>query len=68
MTNILLVEDDKDYADLLSISLKKTGWNIDLATSIKEAHDKKSKESHDLMLLDVMLPDGDGYDFCRRCY
>ena len=68
MTKILLVEDDKDYADLLSISLKKAGWDVDLAASMSEAYDKKSREPHDLVLLDVMLPDGNGYDFCKVCF
>lgn len=68
MTKILLIEDDKDYADLLSISLKKAGWDVDFATSVSEAYDKKSREFHDLVLLDVMLPDGNGYDFCKSCF
>lgn len=68
MSKVLLVEDDKDYAELLSISLKKAGYDIDLASSINEAKDRSSRESHDLVLLDVMLPDGNGYEFCKQYF
>lgn len=68
MSKILLVEDDKDYAELLSLSLKKAGYDINFASSINEAKDRSSREVHDLILLDVMLPDGNGYEFCKQCF
>lgn len=68
MTKILLVEDDKDYAELLIISLNKAGWDIDLAGSIEQAHYRKHTETYDFVLLDVMLPDGNGYDFCKEYF
>lgn len=68
MTKILLVEDDTDYAELLTISLNKAGWDIDLAGSIKEAQYRKQTGIYDLILLDVMLPDGNGYDFCKEFF
>lgn len=68
MTRILLVEDDKDYAELLTLSLKKVGYDVDTAYNFEEGFNVTSKVTPDLILLDVMLPDGNGYDFCKEVY
>jgi len=68
LNKILLIEDDKDYAELLSHSLLNAGYHIETANDIKEAYDKSNYFQPDLILLDVMLPDGNGYDVCNQLY
>lgn len=63
-----MVEDDKDYAELLSLSLKKAGHEVDVACTSKEGLSKAYKKPPELILLDVMLPDGNGYDFCKEVF
>lgn len=64
---ILVVDDEVDLANLLKASLQKEGFkSIHTAGTISEAWISFQKESPDIVLLDVMLPDGEGYDLCRR--
>ncbi|MBO4310058.1 MAG: response regulator transcription factor [Lachnospiraceae bacterium] len=62
---ILLVEDDMNLAVGLKYSLKEEGFEIRHAESLGEAKDIFLNNKTDLILLDIMLPDGDGYDFCK---
>lgn len=68
LNKILLVEDDKDYAELLSHSLLQAGYYVEIANSIKDSYSKSNYFQPDLILLDVMLPDGNGYDLCNQFY
>ena len=65
MKQILLVEDDKTIAMGLSYSLEEEGYEVTAchkaASALKEIKDK----SFALAILDVSLPDGNGYDICR---
>ncbi|MFJ7951963.1 response regulator transcription factor [Lysinibacillus sp. NPDC096418] len=64
---ILVVDDEADLANLLKVSLQKEGFKyIHTAGTISEAWTNFQRESPDIVLLDVMLPDGEGYDLCRR--
>lgn len=64
---ILVVDDEADLANLLKASLQKEGFKyIHTAGTISEAWISFQKESPDIVLLDVMLPDGEGYELCRR--
>ena len=64
---ILVVDDEADLANLLKVSLHKEGFKyIHTAGTISEAWASFQKETPDIVLLDVMLPDGEGYDLCRR--
>jgi DNA-binding response OmpR family regulator len=65
MTHILLVEDDEALALGTEYSLKNENFQVKTASNIKEAEELFNKNQFDLILLDVMLPDGKGYDFCR---
>ena len=65
MDNILFVEDDVALGYALEFSLTDEGYNITRACTISEAKNYFSKEVFDLILLDVNLPDGNGYDFCK---
>ncbi|NLK94393.1 MAG: response regulator transcription factor [Clostridiales bacterium] len=64
--NILLVEDDKTLAMGIEYSLKNEGFTVYGALNLKEAREKLNQEKIDLILLDVTLPDGNGYEFCKE--
>ncbi|MCR5250297.1 MAG: response regulator transcription factor [Lachnospiraceae bacterium] len=65
MMKILLLEDDENLADALVYSLKGEGITAVRADCIAAAQELLGAESFDLALLDVMLPDGDGYGLCE---
>lgn len=62
---ILLVEDDKALAMGTVFVLEAEGYTVRHAANIRSANELLD-DKVDLMLLDVMLPDGSGYDFCRE--
>ncbi len=64
MKNILLVEDDKSIVIGLSYSLNAEGYHVVSAGTVAEALRKMSETRFDLILLDLSLPDGSGYDVC----
>lgn len=59
----LLVEDNIDLAQSVKTRLSLDGHGVDWAASLAEADDHLATASYDLILLDIMLPDGDGRDF-----
>ncbi|MFZ8934582.1 MAG: response regulator transcription factor [Bacteriovoracaceae bacterium] len=64
MTKILLVEDDENLGRSLKSYLEDEGFTIDLVTTLEQA--KKDTKSFDMIILDWMLPDGQGLDFLRE--
>ncbi|MDF2671914.1 MAG: hypothetical protein K0R09_179 [Clostridiales bacterium] len=65
-TNILIVDDEKEIADLLEVYLKSEGFNIYKFYSAKEALDCINTIKLDLAILDVMMPDIDGFTICQK--
>ena len=65
MSRILLLEDDLSIISGLSFALKKQGFEIEIARTIKEAGECWRKGRYNLLILDVSLPDGSGFDFCQ---
>ena len=65
MNRILLLEDDLSLINGLSFALKKQGFEIEIARTIKEAGECWRKNRYNLLILDVSLPDGCGFDFCQ---
>lgn len=63
---ILLVEDDKTLAMGIEYSLKNEGFNVIVASSLEKAREDYYTQDIDMILLDVTLPDGSGYDFCKE--
>ncbi len=61
---ILVVEDDLDLRNLLNLSLVRSGYNVCLAGTGREALEKLNAYSVDLVLLDVLMPDMDGFTVC----
>lgn len=64
MPRILLVEDDQSIVENLKEFLKKEGFEVEIAMSQAEAFEKMDREVFDLLLLDISLPDGNGYSVC----
>lgn len=59
---ILIVEDERAIADLMQMSLKRGGYSCDLAFDGKQGADAIEQSVYDLILLDIMLPEIDGYE------
>lgn len=66
MKRIFFVEDDLSLINGLSFALKKQGYEIIIARTKLEAEKLWTTEKYDLVILDVSLPDGSGYDICRK--
>lgn len=62
---ILVVEDEQDHRELLNLIFSVHGYNVDVAASGEEAVASLKRETPDLIVLDVMLPDVDGWDLCE---
>lgn len=65
-TKILLVDDEEDILDLLEYNLEKEGYEIIRAMNGNQAIEVAQKELPDMILMDVMMPDLDGIEACRR--
>ena len=63
---ILLVEDEQGLASVLKRGLQEHGYAVDAAGDGEEALAFAESEPYDLIVLDVMLPDLDGFSVCRR--
>lgn len=66
MDKIMLLEDDLSLIDGLSYALNKQGWNVTVAKTVTEAIRLWRGAAFDLLILDVSLPDGNGFDFCKN--
>lgn len=65
MSKILLVEDDEALALGIEFTLKDEGYELCKAGTLEEGKRLFEKEGPDLILLDINLPDGSGYDLCK---
>ncbi|MCK5075331.1 MAG: hybrid sensor histidine kinase/response regulator [Calditrichia bacterium] len=63
---ILIVEDDSESADLLIYFLKPENYIIEVATDGKQALEVLERYSPDIILLDVMMPEIDGFSVCKK--
>lgn len=64
--NILIIDDDIDLLNLIELYVISYNFNAIKALNAKEALDIIEKEKIDLILLDIMLPDANGFDLCRK--
>jgi DNA-binding response OmpR family regulator len=62
---VLLLEDDVRLAGLICRGLRRDGHAVDFAGTIEDARWHASESTYDVLVLDVMLPDGDGFGLCR---
>jgi DNA-binding response OmpR family regulator len=65
MERILLVEDDSTLAMGIEYSLKNEGYYVDSAKSAAQGKKLIDKNDYQLIILDITLPDGSGYDLCK---
>lgn len=66
MKHIFLVEDDLSLIHGLSFALKKQGYELTIARTSLEAEQLWANGNYDLVILDVTLPDGSGFDLCQK--
>lgn len=66
MSRILLLEDDLSLINGLSYAFGKQGFELDIARTLKEGEMRWTDGKYDLLVLDVSLPDGSGFDFCKK--
>lgn len=66
MKKILLVEDNETIVMGLKYTLEQEKFIVISASSVQESKEKLEKEKVDLLLLDVSLPDGNGFDICKE--
>ncbi|NEW08575.1 response regulator transcription factor [Paenibacillus sp. SYP-B3998] len=64
--HIMLVEDEEDIRELVRLYLVKEGYRVSVAENGEQAMELASKERFDLFVLDIMLPDANGMELCRR--
>ncbi len=63
---ILVIEDDRDIARLLALHLRDEGYSVTVAADGKTGVQKALSNSYDLIILDLILPEMDGLEVCRR--
>lgn len=64
MKKVLVVDDDVDFCEATKILLDSKGYDVVLAHDGKEGLEKMRAEEPDLVILDVMMPEMNGYDVC----
>lgn len=66
MINLLLVEDNETIITGLTYALSQESFEVDVARTAYETRQKLQRQSYDLLILDVSLPDGDGFAICKE--
>ncbi len=64
-SRILAVDDDRDILKVVKANLELHGYEVDTAENWEDAKERLAARIPDLIILDVMLPDGDGMEICR---
>ena len=63
---VLVIEDERPIAEPLADALRREGFDVHLAATAADGLEAFSAQAPDIVLLDVMLPDGDGRDVLRQ--
>lgn len=66
MSRLLVVEDEEHLAAGLKLNLELEGYEVDVAISAKQASQALVEGQYDAIVLDIMLPDFDGFELCKR--
>ncbi len=66
MPTVLIADDDADHRELLSIALRRFGYDVAEATDARTAQERVDEGGLDAILLDVRMPGESGIDLCRR--
>lgn len=64
--HILIVEDEPDLANLIKLNLNTLSYGVSHSTTLKHARETLERKQFDLILIDRMLPDGDGIMLCQQ--
>jgi two-component system, OmpR family, phosphate regulon response regulator OmpR len=65
-SRLLLIDDDARLTAMLGDYLRSAGLSVDVAANLREGRVMLAAHSFDALVLDLMLPDGDGLDLCRE--
>ncbi len=65
MTKILLVEDDATLAMGIEYTLKNEGYTVEISNTFSKGKELVDKVDYDLIILDIGLPDGNGFELCK---
>ena len=63
---VILIEDEKDIVELVRYNFRKEGFEVSSFTSGRDGLEELRRNPPDLVLLDIMLPDLDGFEICKR--
>lgn len=63
--HVLLIEDDQKLAELTASFLEDNGYSVSVALTGNDGLEQQQEHTHDLIVLDIMLPDIDGLEVCR---
>lgn len=66
MNKLLIVEDNEEIIKGLKYTLAQENFETDICTTVKQVENKIYTNLYDLAILDIMLPDGTGYDICKK--
>lgn len=66
MINVLMIEDDSTIAFGVKYALEQEGFNIDICKDLESGRQNINNKEYNIILLDVMLPYGNGYEFCKE--
>ncbi|MBV9359482.1 MAG: response regulator, partial [Chloroflexi bacterium] len=66
MPTVLIADDEKNIVQLARMYLASEGFSVESAANGREALDKVRQVKPDLVILDLMMPDVDGWEVCRR--
>ena len=65
MKRLLLVEDNESILKGLTYSLEQEKFEVDVSKNVHNAKEKLDSNEYDLIILDIMLPDGNGFELCK---
>ncbi|MBF0120060.1 MAG: response regulator [Desulfobacterales bacterium] len=63
---VLVVDDEPDFASIVQANLKKEGFEVEVAYDGLECIEKVKANPPDAIVLDVMMPEMDGYEVCKK--
>ncbi|MBD3234376.1 MAG: response regulator [candidate division Zixibacteria bacterium] len=66
MANILLIDDEEEFTEVLSARMETRGFNVDVASSGEEGIDKAKAKSYDAVILDMAMPGMDGMETLKH--